>query len=194
MRNSPWLAIVLWGGAVGIFGLPDANAYADDAACKSIADAMMANTQTPYHSVGTISMDMSGGATNASNPPKSLSSETIFTGTDIFVKLPSGQWQNVHAPLDEVKARVRASADSFKDCQRLADETADGKSLAVYTGTAKTPNVVVTTKVWVAPDRGVLVRSETDMKGMPQPDGQIRHQHLTMRYDYNDIKAPPVGQ
>lgn len=194
MRNSPWLAIVLWGGTVGIFGLPGANARADDAACKSIADAMMANTQTPYHSVGTISMDMSGGATNASNPPKSLSSETIFTGTDIFVKLPSGQWQNVHAPLDEVKARVRASADSFKDCQRLADETADGKSLAVYTGTAKTPNVVVTTKVWVAPDRGVLVRSETDMKGMPQPDGQIRHQHLTMRYDYNDIKAPPVGQ
>lgn len=194
MRNLPWLAIVLWGGAIGIFGLPGANARADDAACKSIADAMMANTQTPYHSVGTISMDMSGGATNASNPPKSLSSETIFTGTDIFVKLPSGQWQNVHAPLDEVTARVRASADSFKDCQRLADETADGKSLAVYTGTAKTPNVVVTTKVWVAPDRGVLVRSETDMKGMPQPDGQIRHQHLTMRYDYNDIKAPPVGQ
>ncbi len=194
MRNSPWSAIVLVSGTVGIFGLLGTNARADQAACKSIADAMMANTQTPYHSVGTISADMSGGATNASNPPRSASSETIFTGTDIFVKLPSGQWQNVHAPLDEVRARVRASADSFTDCQRLADETVDGKKLAVYAGSAKTPNVVVTTKVWIAPDRGVLVRSETDMKGMPQPDGQIRHQHLTMHYDYNDIKAPTVAQ
>ncbi len=194
MPNSPWWAAVLSGGAIGVLGMLGAPARADDTACKSIADAMLANTQTPYHSVGTISLDMSGGVTDAKNPPQSSSSETIFTGTDIFVKLPSGQWQNVHAPLDEVKARVRASADSFKDCQRLADETADGKSLAVYMGSAKTPNVIVTTKVWVAADRGVLVRSETDMMGLPQPGGQIRHQHLTMHYDYNDIKAPPVTQ
>ncbi|MGB7245940.1 MAG: hypothetical protein WBC64_04625 [Methylovirgula sp.] len=193
MRSLP---LVLVGATIGVLGLGllCTNARADQAACKSIADAMMANTKTPYHSVGTISADMSGGATDTANPPKSLHSETIFTGTDIFVKLPSGQWQNVHAPLDEVTARVRASAASFTDCQRLADETADGKSLAVYAASAKTPDVVVTTKVWVAPDRGVLMRSETDMKGVPQPGGEIRHQHLTMRYDYNDIKAPVVAQ
>ncbi|MGH6817318.1 MAG: hypothetical protein ACREC1_00930 [Methylovirgula sp.] len=193
MRSSPLPLVSATIGVLGV-GLLCTSARADEAACKSIADAMMANTKTPYHSVGTISADMSGGATNASNPPKSSHAETIFTGTDIFVKLPSGQWRNVRAPLDEVRARVRASAASFTDCQRLADETADGKSLAVYTGTAKTPNVTVTTKVWIAPDRGVLMRAETDMKGVPQPDGQIRHQHLTMSYDYNDIKAPVVAQ
>jgi hypothetical protein len=194
MRNLPRSAIFLLSGTAGLFGLFCTSARADDAACKSLGDAMMANTKTPYHSVGTMSLDTSGGANTASNTSQSLPTETIFTGTDIFVKLPNGQWQNVHAPLDELKARVRASADSFKDCQRLADETADGKSLAVYTGSAKTPNVTVTTKVWVSPDRGTLMRSETDMMGVPQADGQVRHQHLTMHYDYNDIRAPAGAQ
>jgi hypothetical protein len=192
MRNSPWSAIVLVSGSVGLFGLLCVSAHADAAACKGLADAMMANTQTPYHSVGTISMDITGGGTN--DMSKSLSSETIFTGTDIFVKLPTGEWKNVHASLDEVKARVKASATSFTECQRLADETSDGKSLAVYTGSTKRPNVAVTTKVWVMPDRGVLTRSETDLTGVPQPGGAVRHQHLSMRYDYDNIKAPTVTQ
>jgi hypothetical protein len=188
MRKSS-LALIIWCGALG---LASTSARADDAACKGLADAMIANTQTPYHSIGTISFDASGGGAEAGgmSPTKSLSTETIFTGTDIFVRLPSGKWQNVHASLDQLKERVRQTAGSFTDCQRLADETADGKSLAVYKGSTKNEQALVTTKVWVAPDRGVLVRTETDMTGMPQSDGEIRHQHLALHYDYNDIKAP----
>jgi hypothetical protein len=173
-------------------GLFCTAARADQAACKGLADAMLANTQTPYHSVGTMSFDASD-ASGAGGPnmTKTLPTETIFTGTDIFVRLPSGKWQNVHASLDQLKERVRQTADSFTDCQRLGDETVDGKSLAVYTGTSKNDKALVTTKVWVAPDRGgVLVRTETDMTGMPSTDGAIRHQHLALRYDYDNIKPP----
>lgn len=185
--------LVLLSGTIGCLalGLITTTARADDAACKSLADAMIANTQTPYHSVGTISFDVSGtSAQPADNMTKSISTETIFTGTDIFVKLPSGKWQNVHAAIDQLKDRVRQTADSFTECQRLGDETADGKSLTVYTGSTKNDQAIVTTKVWVAPDRGVLVRTETDMTGMPQADGAIRHQHLALHYDYQDIKPP----
>jgi hypothetical protein len=171
-------------------GLLCTAARADDAACKGLADAMLTNTQTPYHSVGTISFDAAQ-ASGGPNMTKSLPTETIFTGTDIFVRLPSGKWQNVHASLDQLKERVRQTAESFTDCQRLADETVDGKSLAVYTGTSTNDKALVTTKVWVAPDRGgVLVRTETDMTGMPSTDGAIRHQHLALRYDYDSIKPP----
>jgi hypothetical protein len=191
-RSSPRSGLAI--GIIGLLGLGLAgtSARADDAACKSLAGAMMSNTQTPYHSVGTITFDASGGGAdaNGANMTKSLSTETIFTGTDVFVKLPSGKWQNVHASLDQLKERVRQTADSFTDCQRLGDETADGKSLAVYTGSVKNDQAVVTTKVWVAPDRGVLVHTETDMTGLPAPDGQTRHQHLALHYDYNDIKPP----
>ncbi len=188
--TGPGLAAGLFG--LLILGFLSGGAHADQAACKSLADAMLANTQTPYHGTGTITVGITGGAADlgGANSLQSMQTETIFTGTDIFVKLPSGQWKNVHAALDEVKARVLASAQSFTDCQRLADETDDGKNLAVYTGSATTPNVLVTTKVWVAPGRGVLVRSETDMTGMPQADGTIRRQHLSMRYDYDNVKAP----
>jgi hypothetical protein len=194
MRSSIWSGLALLSGTIGFLGLGlfGTTARADDAACKGLADAMMANTQTPYHSVGTISFDASGGTAGAggAGATKSLPTETIFTGTDVFVRLPSGKWQNVHAALDQLKERVRLAASSFTDCQRLADETADGKSLAVYMGTAKNDQALVTTKVWVVPDRGVLVHSETDMTGMPQADGEIKHQHLALHYDYNDIKAP----
>ncbi len=191
-RSSPGL--IVYSGTVAILGLGlfCTSARADEAACKGLGDAMIANTQTPYHSIGTISFDVSGGTAEASgaNMSRSLPTETIFTGTDVFVRLPSGKWQNVHASLDNLKERVRQTASSFTDCQRLGDETADGKSLAVYTGSTKNDQAIVTTKVWVAPDRGVLVRTETDMTGMPQPDGEIRRQHLALHYDYNDIKAP----
>ncbi len=191
MRSSSWSGLVLMSGTLGFLsaGLFCAPARADAAACKDIADAMIANTQTPYHSVGTISFDASGGAADTGGT-NTLSTETIFTGTDIFVRLPSGKWKNVHASLDDLKQRVQSTAGSFTDCQRLGDETADGKSLAVYTGSAKNDQAVVTTKVWVAPDRGVLVRTETDMTSMPQADGSIKHQHLALRYDYDNIKPP----
>lgn len=194
MRSSPWSRLVLLSGTLGFLGLGlfGTTARADDAACKGLADAMIANTQTPYHSIGTISFDASGGAAEAAgaNMSKSLPTETIFTGTDIFVRLPSGKWKNVHASLDDLKQRVRQTAGSFTDCQRLGDEMADGKNLAVYTGSTKNDQAIVTTKVWVAPDRGVLVRTETDMTGMPQADGEIKHQHLALHYDYNDVRPP----
>ncbi|HLH11301.1 MAG TPA: hypothetical protein VKV77_05405, partial [Methylovirgula sp.] len=163
-------------------------AHADDAACKGIVDAMMANTQTPYHSVGTITLEASGGSQAPIS--KSMPTETIFTGTEIFVKLPTGGWQNVHASLDDVKQRVRKAADSFKDCQKLADETDNGKNLAVYSGTTSNGANVVKTKIWVAPDRGVLMRTETDVTSAPQSDGEVRRQTLALRYDYDNIKPP----
>ena len=53
-----------------------------------------------------------------------IKTETIFTGTDIFVKLPSGKWQNMHAAIDQLKDRVRQTADSFTECQRLGSAVA----------------------------------------------------------------------
>lgn len=185
-------------GVAGMLGLgfSSASARADDAACKGLANAMITNAKTPYHSVGTVTFEApAGGSDDAGGAlAKSMTTETIFTGKDVFVRLPDGQWKNIHASLDDLQGKVQQSAESFTDCQRLGDETADGKNLAVYTGTSKNDQMDVQTKVWIAPDRGVLVKSETDMSGPTAPDGKIRHQHMALRYDYNDIKAPAGAQ
>jgi len=191
LRRRP-IAVLAF-GAAGLLGLGlfCGSARADDAACKSLADAMLTNAKSPYHSVGTITVEAAQPAAGASiDPPKTVNTETIFTGKQIFVKLPSGKWQDVHASLDDLQDRVRKSADNFTDCQHLADETVDGKTLAIYTGENKNDVLTVSTKVWVASDNGALVRSETEMTGPSAPDGKIRQQHLALRYDYSDIKAP----
>jgi hypothetical protein len=180
--------------AAGLLGqvLSGTPARADAAACKGLADALLTNAETPYHSTSLITFapTATAGDTGAdAEPATSQTSETIFTGNAIFVRFGSGKWQEIHASLDKLKELVRRNAESFTDCQRLNDETVDGATLSVYTGRSVTQKLVVaTTKVWVAPDRGVLIRSETDVTGAPMP------RHLVIHYEYKDIAAPTDSQ
>ncbi len=95
-----------------------------------------------------------------------IKTETIFTGTQVFVKLPTGQWKDIHANIADLRTKVKDSASNFNDCTRLPDEKADGKTLAVYTGGDKTDTMSVSTKVWVA--GGAIQRSETMSAARPR--------------------------
>jgi len=190
-KTVMWAKLALIFGALGFLGFGLTPARAVDAACHGLADAMVKNSKTPYHSVGTISFDPkdppAGDATIARKP---ISTETIFTGSQVFVKLPTGQWKDVHASIPDLQQRVESSAQSFIDCQQLADETISGSKFAVYTGADKTDTINVTTKIWVAVNTGTLAHTETTIAGPTAPDGKIRHQIISLRYDYADIKAP----
>jgi hypothetical protein len=191
-RSSPFFT----GGIVAAGLLSQALfvtlARADAAACKGLADALLTNAETPYHSTSIITFDptAAAGDTGAGpEPPTSQTSETIFTGKAIFVRFGSGKWQEIRASLDKLKELVRRNAESFTDCQRLNDETVDGATLSVFSGHSVTQKLVVaSTKVWVMPDGGVLIRSETDITGGPMP------RHLVIRYEYKDIAAPTDSQ
>lgn len=189
--TSPWSRAAAVAAGLFSLGLFCGAARAEDA-CKGLADAMIANAKTPYHSIGTITTIPLAQQKPGDAPvvPQSQSMETIFTGTAIFVHLPDGKWQDVHASLDDLRERVRQSAESFTDCKRLSDETKNGTTLAVYTGNSKGQERTVSTKVWVAPDRGVLVRSETDLGAAPGPDGGMVFQTIAIDYDYKNIQAP----
>jgi hypothetical protein len=181
----------------GIFGLLAAGltaARADDAACRGLADAMIKNSKTPYHSVGDIAFDPKDptppGTTIAAKP---LATETIFTGTQVFVKLPNGQWKDIHAVISDLQGHVQASAASFNDCKQLPNDTIDGKTYSVYWGEDKTDTVTVETQVWISADTGTLAHTKTEIAGPTAPDGKIRHQLITLTYDYAGIKAPAVS-
>jgi hypothetical protein len=167
-------------------------ARADATACKGLASALLTNAETPYHSASIITFNPTATAGDMGTnpqPPTSQTSETIFNGKAIFVRFGSGKWQLIHASLDKLKELVRLNAESFTDCRRLGDETVDGATLAVYEGHRVSQKLVVaTTKVWVAPDRGVLIRSETDIIGGSAPRNVVIH------YEYKDIAAPADAQ
>lgn len=192
IRSLPWPrpSALFAGGIVAASLLSQAfcgtPAWADAAACKGLADALLTSANTPYHSTSIITLDPTVGAKGTDpNPLTSQTSETIFTGNAIFVRFGSDKWQEIHTPLDELKELVRRNATSFTDCQRLSDETLDGATLTVYAGHQVTQKLVVAaTKIWVAPDRGVLIRSETNIIGGQMP------RHLVINYEYKDIAAP----
>ena len=176
-------------------GLSSTRAYADAAACKSLQDAMTANTKTPYHSFATITFIYAAPMTVADRNlklPSSQSSETIFTGKEIYVRLLPGKWRDMPTSLEQFRAQVQASMAGLTDCQRLQDQTVNGATLAVYVGATKEKNGPVQTKVWVSA-KGIPVKSETDIEIGHTPGGDMIHQHLSTRYEYGDIHAPALN-
>ncbi len=172
-----------------IFPLSAVSAKAD-ASCDGLASAMLANAKTPYRSMSIITFK--AGAT--AKPTTSQTSETISTGTAVFARFGSDKWQQMHIPLDKLAVVVRRNAESFSGCKRLADETENGKPVAVYTGHIVNSKVVVETKVWVEPSRGVMLRQETDVVPTPEPGDVPTGRHIAIRYSYDNVAPPPVDR
>ena len=161
-----------------------------DASCDGLVSAMLANAKTPYHSISIITFD----AGDDLKPATSQTSETISTGDAVYGRFGSGKWKQIKIPLDKLRDAVRENAESFSGCKRLADETADGKTLTVYEGHSVTPKSVVETKIWVEPDRGVMTRSETNIAPAPEPGDVLKGRHVAIRYNYDNIAPPPVDR
>jgi hypothetical protein len=170
-----------------MLGLSAGSAQAD-ASCDRLVSAMLTNAKTPYRSVSIITFD------SGDNPKPAISqtSETISTGDAVFARFGSGKWQQIHIPLDKLAEAVRQNAESFSGCKRLDDEAVDEKIVTVYTGHSLTAKTVVETKIWVEPDRGVMMRSETDIASIPEPGDVLKGRHVAIRYTYENIAPPPV--
>lgn len=177
---------------LAMLALSATAAAADGAACRKLSDAMLATSATPYHSASIITFGMAG--ERGESPPSSRTSETIFTGTTIFVRFGSGNWKELLVPLDKLKELVRRKAESFTDCQYLDDENLNGIVLSVYAGHSVTQELVTEMKVWISRDRGLLIRSETDVVANPALEGGPRGRHISIRYNYENVAVPADAQ
>ncbi len=159
-----------------------------DTSCEGLASAMLTNAKTPYRSMSIITFDAGDNA----KPAASQTSETISTGKAVFARFGSSKWQEIHIPLDKLAEAVRHNAESFSGCKRLADDNVNGKIAAVYTGHIATQKSVIETKVWVEPNRGIMLRSETDIIPTPEPGDILKGRHVAIRYSYDNIAPPPM--
>jgi hypothetical protein len=170
-------------------------AHGAEADCKAVADAMIANTKTPYHSYTTITIEYAAPLEEARRKmgmPTSQESEAISTGSDLFVKLPTGKWIDTRTPADRVLEQVREATSKFGKCERLADETVEGRLHQIYVAHSDDAEHRVTTKIWISADRGLPGRTETDISVMETPDEAVARQHIVTRSDYGDVRAPEV--
>ncbi|HEY0145739.1 MAG: hypothetical protein WDN29_16565 [Methylovirgula sp.] len=185
---AAWAVLALAGE---IFCLSQVPAWAENSACRGLVDAMVKNSKTPYHSVGTISFDPKDPpAPGTTISPKPISTESIFTGTQVFAKTPNGQWKDIHAVISDLQQRVADSVESFTDCRRAPDEMIDGKRFVVYIGSQDSGALNIATKIWVSVETGTLALSDIMITAPTPPDGKIRHQLMSLRYDYAGIKPP----
>jgi hypothetical protein len=177
-------------------GLSSGSAHADDAACKAIEEAMIANTKTPYHSFTTITFDYTAVVAEAQRKlklPSSQASETIFTGEAVYVRLLPRKWQALPTSPAQFRESVSASIAGFTNCKRLADATVDGAAVPVYIGDTTQQNRPVETKIWISA-QGIPIKSETDIDVAGPPGVETIRQHLSTRYEYGDIRAPSLTQ
>lgn len=192
LRGASALACVLT--CLAGIGFSSTDARADAAACKTLQDAMLANTKTPFHSFASIKFNYAAPMTVAQRNlrlPESQSSETIFTGKAVFVRLLPGKWKSLSTTPTQFQQHVRASVTGFGECRRLADDKVDGAAVSVYQADTKNQNHLVQTKVWVSA-QGIPVKSETDIEIGHTPGGDMMHEHLSTRYEYGEVRAPAV--
>jgi hypothetical protein len=153
---------------------------------------MLANTKVPFHSLSIITY--LAGADSKSRVTQT--SETISTKTAVFARFGSGKWKQMHIPLDKLAAAVRHNAENYSGCKRLADDTINGTTLAVYTGHSVTPASTVETKVWVEPKRGVMIQLESDaVPNSPSTaKDSVKERHVAIRYTYDNVTPPPNAE
>jgi len=162
---SPRLLVV---SLTVIFFLSVTTAGAEDSNCKLLYDAAVSQARTPSH----IYTTMTGSSGN-------LSTETISTNDAIYMKM-GNQWKkNRYSPQEEAKEAAERGR-SYSSCQHLGDETVNGEAASIYSEVNQDSEMAG--KVWISKKRGLPLKADLTVGG----------RHISIRYDYDNIR-PPAG-
>lgn len=142
--------------------------------CQPVIDAQIKVITTPHHTVSTESSRPTPG-------------EAITVDGQNYVKV-RGRW--IHSPMSPA-AQLQQEQENIKSatslsCSRLADESVGGASASVYKVHTETPDVgIADAQIWLSKSMGLPLKIEEDLKGDTP-------RHLSITYDYANIKAPDV--
>lgn len=171
-------AIVAAAAAHGAAALPTrspepARPAADTSSCKPVFDAMNKTLDTPNHSY----MDGIGGAQKG---------EMITINGDRYVMM-NGKWSKSRMTVAATKAQEEENIKTAKviTCKRIGDEIVGGDAATVYSEHSENEDTKSDGKVWVSKTRGVLLKNEIELD-----TGEATKQHVTIRYEYGNVKAP----
>jgi hypothetical protein len=162
--------------AAGVAG-PAASAI--DPSCKPAIDAMMKQLATPTHAFSTEAAPGGG---------RSEVKETIFAGGAIYLQV-KGAWRRSPMSVQQMREQQEENQRNAKSmtCRYLHDETVRGEAAAVYRAQADVEGIKSDATLWVSKRTGLPLRSENDLD-----TGDKTKRHLSIRYDYADVR-PPAG-
>lgn len=171
MQRTCWL-FILGASSLGL----TAQAQRDVAGCKTAMDAGLKTASTPHHGYTTTTL---GG--------KSQASEAIAVNDKNYV-LVQGRWRVSPMTVVDLAKQEKQNIDSAKvyTCRAVRDEAVNGQSATVYHVRTETDIIKSEGDVWIAKSAGLVVRVEEDID-----EGDGMKMHVSTRYDYSNVKAPP---
>jgi hypothetical protein len=161
-----------------VFGGSGSPAYADDAACQVVLEAVIKQTTVPVHQ--KISIE------SAAAPGKPLQSEMIRIGDTLYMQV-RGQWMS--RPYDGQKAANDARQAMQKaehTCSHVRSEAVDGQAAELYTVHSKTASGGTDSQIWISSATGLPLRQHTVMSEAAV--GKAQHD---VRFDYTNVRVPP---
>jgi hypothetical protein len=166
----------------GIAVLPVATrAQTIPAACRPLIDAQRKEITTPHHTYVTEGPQAPGGTTTTS--------ELISSGGATYV-LHRGQWKrSPMTPQDEL-AQLEENLTNTRQfsCQRVGEASVGGVPAVVYVSHNESEDLKADARIWIAAGTGLVLRTEEDLD-----TGNGDKRHISIRYDYANVRAPAVA-
>jgi len=183
--------LVVAGGTLGpglsLFAPPTemakAATLAPDSGCQALLDTSSKMFSMPLHFY--FSSTRAGG--------KTRSMESIFVGGFVYTLL-NGKW--LRMPVGAMGMDMREmSEEALKksknvSCHAVRDESVNGESATVYSVHSENEHGIHDGQIWISKSKGVLLREEEDT----QAPGQGGKDHMSIRFDYNNVQAPKVWE
>lgn len=147
-------------------------------ACRPLIDAERKTITTPHHVHST--------QTSAGPSQRVRTTEGITTGDVIYIQY-GGKWRRSPATPKQMLAQMDTNLTTATaySCTRIGDESEAGTAATVYTAHTENEGVKADTRVWVGKGSGLVLRTEQDMD-----TGGGDKVHMSIRYDYTNVKAP----
>jgi hypothetical protein len=119
--------------------------------------------------------------------PAPMQSEVISIDGATYVKVHD-RW--IKSPLTSEQL-VKQSKDQITSarshsCKQMPDDVVGGVAASVYSSHTESGPGATDTQVWVAKSTGLPLKSEVDM------NLSGRKSHVSVRYEYGNVQAPPV--
>jgi hypothetical protein len=149
--------------------------------CKAINDAQDKVITTPTHIYNTM--------TAVPNSADKHTTETIYLSGATYVKV-SGKWtRNTITAQQAIKREEENRKASKVSCQYLKDEIVNGDLAAVYSVHSERADMGVKSdgQIWISKSKGLPQKNELDITSGGSTN------HLSTRYEYANVQAPPIG-
>jgi hypothetical protein len=153
----------------------------DDSGCKAVFEASDKLLTTPNHMFMTH--------TSAAKAGKSTNSEVVTVGGVRYIMV-GGKWTRSSMSMQERKDQEEQNRKNAKtySCHYVREESVSGEAAVVYSQHSEIEDAKSDALIWISKSKGSILRMEMDL----DTSSELGKDHMSIRYDYSNVKPPQI--